>query len=201
MSIEDDWPRGPYLLVRVTRDRERHQAALRRIYPYRLRTATVQYSGVELDALQDRIAADREALEAEGFDVRSLSIDIEANGVHVQMVSTRADHQAYFHARYGPAVTTFATREDTRPDCAKLDRVRVSSTGRSLRLDWFHGRSDDLERVELTEHDNRVEVGIVLRVDAFFAPRRRAAGAHARAAQQAARRPPRDRRRHRTRLP
>jgi hypothetical protein len=168
VSIEDDWPTGPYLLVRVTRDRERHQTALRRIYPYRLRTATVQYSREELAAVQDRISADDDALEAEGFDVRGLGIDIDRNRVRVDMVSARADHAAYFQARYGPAVTTFATAEPTRLECAKLQRVRVSSTGRSLRLDFVYSSGDAFERVELVEHDDRVEIGIVLRVDAFF---------------------------------
>jgi hypothetical protein len=30
-SIEDDWPRGPYILVRLTRDRAKHTRALRRL--------------------------------------------------------------------------------------------------------------------------------------------------------------------------
>jgi hypothetical protein len=47
--------------------------------------------------------------------------------------SARADHEAYFQARYGPAVTTFATAEATQLACTKLRRVRASSTGRSLR--------------------------------------------------------------------
>jgi hypothetical protein len=168
VSIEDDWPEGPYLLVRVTRDRERHQAALRRIYPYRLRTAIVQFSGRELGAVQDRISADADALAAEGFDVRGLWVDTEANRVRVQMVSSRADHQGYFEARYGPAVTTFATAEPTRLVCTKVRRLRVSSTGRSLRVHFIHSRGETLERVELAEHDDRVEIGVVLRVDAFF---------------------------------
>jgi hypothetical protein len=170
MSIEDDWPKGPYLLVRVTRDPERHQAALRRIYPYRLRTTAVQYPGVDLLALQDRIADDQDALEAEGFDIRSLGVDIEANRVAVQMVSARADHQAYFHARYGPAVVTFATPEDARNACQRLDSVRVSSTGRSLLLRWTYSSGEALETVELTEHADRVEVGIVQRTPFFGGP-------------------------------
>lgn len=31
LSVEDDWPRGPYLLQRLTRDRARHTAALKRL--------------------------------------------------------------------------------------------------------------------------------------------------------------------------
>jgi hypothetical protein len=170
VSIEDDWPKGPYLLVRVTRDPERHQAALRRIYPHRLRTIAVQYSGAELLALQDRISDELDALEAEGFDIFSFGVDIEANRVVVQMVSARADHQASFQARYGPAVATFATPEDTRLDCARMDDVRVSSTGRSLVLLWTYSSGEALETVELTEHPNRVEVGIVQRVPFFGGP-------------------------------
>jgi hypothetical protein len=164
-SIEDDWPRGPYLLIQVTRDRARHDAAMKRIYPHRLRTELVQYAHADLRALQDRISADRELLEAEGFDVRILGVDTEANRVRVHMVSARADHEAYFQARYGPAVSTFATAEATRLACTKVRRVRVSSTGRSLRLDFI---GDDLDHLELTEHDDRVEIGIVLREDVFF---------------------------------
>ena len=170
VSIEDDWPKGPYLLVRVTRDRERHQAALRRIYPHRLRTVAVRYSGVALLALQDRISADLEALEAEGFDIRSHGLDIEANRVRVQMVSARTDHQQVFADRYGPAVETFATADDTRLECADLDGVRVSSTGRSLVLRWTYSSGEALEAVELTEHPDRVEVGIVQRVPFFGGP-------------------------------
>jgi hypothetical protein len=168
VAIEDDWPRGPYLLVRVTRDRERHQAALRRIYPHRLRTALVRFSGVELMAVQDRISADDDALAAEGFDVRGLGPDLDLNRVMVQMVSARTDHEAYFQARYGPAVATYAVAEPTRLDCTKVVRLRVSSTGRSLVLDWLYSLGDDFERVELVEHEDRVEVGVVLRVDAYF---------------------------------
>ncbi len=168
LSIEDDWPRRPYLQVRLTREQALHAAALRRIYRHRLRTVAVRFSEADLRALQDRISADGDALEAEGFDVRGLWVDGDDNRVMVQMVSARTDHEAYFQARYGPAVTTFATAEATRLECTKLQRVRVSSTGRSLRLDWFYSRGDAFEGVELVEHDDRVEIGIVLRVDFFF---------------------------------
>lgn len=168
ISIEDDWPRRPYLQVRVTRDPERHEQALRLRYRYRLETVPVQQPDAALRALQDRISADRDALEAEGFVIRLLGVDDETNRVVVHLITRRGDHQQVFQQRYGPQVSTFAVPEPTRLDCAKLDRVRVSSTGRSLRLDWFHGRGETLEGVELAEHDDRVEIGIVLRVDAFF---------------------------------
>jgi hypothetical protein len=168
VSIEDDWPAGPYLQVRLTRDQELHEAALKRLYRHRLRIVPVEFAYDDLRALQDRISADDDQLEAEGFDIRILGVDSDANRVRVQMVSARADHQEYFRARYGPAVTTFARVEPTQLTCTAVRRVRVSSTGRSLRLDFIHNSSSAFERVELTEYDDRVVVGIVLRTDAFF---------------------------------
>jgi hypothetical protein len=168
LSIEDDWPRRPYLQVLVTRDPERHERALRRRYRYRLEVVAVQFPTAELRALEERIAADSEALAAEGFDVQFAVI--EDDRVYVHMITTRTDHQAYFHARYGPAVTTFAVPDDERLECARLDAVRASSTGRSLLLRWTHSSGEKLETVELTEHADRVEVGIVQRVPSFGGP-------------------------------
>jgi hypothetical protein len=167
-SIEDDWPARPYLLIRLTRDREAHERALRRIYPHRLRTLVVTYPEAYLREVADAI--DPDALEAEGFDVSSWGPDISLNRVFVQMISARADHQAYFRARYGPAVTTFAAPEATRLNCTRLRRARVSSTGRSLVLHWVHSSGDAFETVEVTEHHDRVEFGIVLRVPYFGGP-------------------------------
>jgi hypothetical protein len=168
LSIEDDWPRRPYLQVLVTRDPEVHEQALRRRYRYRLEAVAVQFPAAELRAIEEQIAADDQALAAEGFDVQFAVI--EDNRVFVQMISTRTDHQAYFHARYGPSVTTFATADDERLDCARLDGVRVSSTGRSLVLLWTHSSGEELETVELTEHPDRVEAGVVQRVPYFGGP-------------------------------
>jgi hypothetical protein len=168
LSIADDWPRRPYLRVLVTRDPEVHERALRRRYRYRLEVVAVQYPSAELRAIEERIAADDEALTADGFDVQSSLI--EDNRIYVQMFSTRTDHQAYFEARYGPSVTTFAAPDDERLECAKLDGYRVSSTGQSLVLLWTYSSGEELETVELTEHADRVEIGIVQRVPYFGGP-------------------------------
>lgn len=168
LSIEDDWPEGAYLQVRLTRDRARHTPALKRRYRYRLRTVLVSYSESELEAVQDRISADDDALAAEGFDVRGSGVDPKSNRVLVQMVSARSDHQQVFAERYGPAVETFATPSDTRLDCARLDSYRAS--GNSLVLRWTYSSGEALETVELTEHPDRVEVGIVQRVPFFGGP-------------------------------
>jgi hypothetical protein len=168
LSIEDDWPRRPYLQVLVTRDPERHERALRRRYRYRLEAVAVQYPAAELRAIEEQIAADDEALTAEGFDVQSAVV--EDNRVFVQMVSAHPDHQQVFTERYGPAVVTFAAPDDERTACDELDAVRVSSTGRSLVLLWTFSSGEELSHVELTEHPDRVEVGIVQRVPYFGGP-------------------------------
>jgi hypothetical protein len=170
LSIEDEWPEGPYLQVRVTRDVATHAPALRRRYRHRLKVVAVQFPSAELQAVRDRISADWEALEAEGFDIQGLGVDPEANRVDVAMITARTDHQQVFAERYGPAVETFATPEDTRLACEELDGYRVSSSGRSLVLLWTYSSGDELATVELTEHPDRVEVGIVQRVPFFGGP-------------------------------
>ena len=67
ISIEDAWPRDPYILVRVTRDRLKHQRAIRRLalHPRRCARRLVELSERALGRLQDRI--DWEAAERDGF--------------------------------------------------------------------------------------------------------------------------------------
>lgn len=48
--------------------------------------------------------------------------------------------------------------------------MRVSSTGRSLVLRWIYSSGEAFETVEVTEHDDRLEIGIVLRVPYFGGP-------------------------------
>jgi hypothetical protein len=163
-SIEDDWPRGPYLLVRLTRDQALHEAELKRIYRYpeNLRTALVPYSERYLRDVQD--ALDWDAAEADGFDIRGTSVDIDYHRVAVDLVTARTDHARYFAERYGPAVVTrVIATEPTYLSCAQTRGYRLSPGGRSLRLLYFSGGSGRFERVELTERGGRVDVGIVER--------------------------------------
>ena len=53
LSIEDDWPREPYLLARFTKDVARHLAALKRVpIPDNLRAKRVRYSERALDRVR-----------------------------------------------------------------------------------------------------------------------------------------------------
>jgi hypothetical protein len=161
-SIEDDWPRGPYLLVRLTRDQALHEAALKRIYRYpdNLRTVAVQHSERELRHVQDSI--DFDAHGADGFFLVSTSVDIDLNRVVVGLITGRTDHAAYFAQRYGPLVVTrVIATERTRLECRRSVGYRLSRSGRSLRVLYFSGGGARFERLELDEGRRRVAVGVV----------------------------------------
>jgi hypothetical protein len=161
VSIEDGWPGKPYWLVRVTADATRHRAAMRKLSRFPVRVRRVAHSERSLRRLQDSI--DFDAPAADGFQVSSTSVDIERNAVAIELITDRKDHREYFRARYGRLVRTFviATRA-TELACSKASAYQPVSGG--LRLHWITGGGAELERVEVTEHPGRVEVGIVERI-------------------------------------
>jgi alpha-lytic protease prodomain-containing protein len=166
ISVEDDWPRGPYLLVRLTRDRAAHEANLKRLarFPRNLRTVEVRYSERQLRRVADRIDPDLDELKAEGFDVASWGLDISTNSVVVDLITTRTDHAEYFAARYGPVTTEVIATEPTFAQCVDAGRYEIADGGSTLVLHW--GSSGDAEPggVELREYPDRVEVGVVERL-------------------------------------
>ena len=161
-SIEDDWPRGPYILVRLTRDRAKHTRALRRLarFPRRLRTVRVAVSYRTLRRIQRRI--DFDAHEPDGFHVESTTIYTETNNVVIGLITKRTDHAEYFRARYGPhVVTQVIATELTSPECAPLVDFRVSADGMAITVRYATGGGATFDRYELVEYDDRVEIGIV----------------------------------------
>jgi hypothetical protein len=70
----------------------------------------------------------------------------------------------YFALRYGPVTTEVIATEPTSLECAEAGRYRISSTGRGLLLRWQSRDIETFERVDVVEHADRVEVGIVERV-------------------------------------
>lgn len=162
VSIEDDWPRGPYVLVRLTRGRAKHTRALKALarFPRNLRTVRVRISERALRRIQDRI--DFDAHEADGFHLRSSSVDIYTGTVTIGLITKRADHAEYFRARYGPHVRTFVIHTElTSPECAKIVGYRPAPDGLSLELTYESGGGATFDRVELVEYDDRVEIGVV----------------------------------------
>ena len=134
VSVEDDWPREPYLLVRVTRDADRYERLLRRLarFPRNLRTKRVARSERSLRRIQDRI--DFRAHEPDGFHVSSVGVAIDRNRVLIRLITRRTDAEAYFRAHYGPSVTTdVIATELTRPACAGLFGYRPAPDGRASR--------------------------------------------------------------------
>lgn len=83
-----------------------HLDALRKLFPYpsKLRTFVARYTRTELLELQDRVAGDFEALEAEGLDVRTVSVDVEGNRVEVGVPAPTQLLADRLARRYGPAI-------------------------------------------------------------------------------------------------
>jgi hypothetical protein len=161
VSLEDGWPGRPYWLARVTEDVGAHRIALRELSRFPVRVRKVAHSERALRQLQASISFD--AHEADGFDVRTTGVDIDRNVVTVGLITDRKDHRAYFRARYGPLVRTLviATRS-TALACSQSSAYEPVTGG--LRLHWVTGGGAELERVEVTEHPGRVEVGVVERI-------------------------------------
>ena len=121
LSVEDDWPREPYLLARFTRDVSRHLAALKQRSPDAGQPARQARHLQPAGALtaQDRVGRDDDALEAAGFHVQSTGHDISRNVVVVDLATRRTDAQAYFAQRYGRRVKPVVRAKDpTVVECA-----------------------------------------------------------------------------------
>ena len=152
LSVEDDWPREPYLLARFTRDvaapSRRAQAALARC-PDNLRAKRVTYSQQALSRAQDRVGRDDDALEAAGFHVQSTGHDISRNVVVVDLATRRTDAQAYFAQRYGRRVKPVVRAKDpTVVECATAVTFERSPAPRTLTIGYDSGGGATFERLE-----------------------------------------------------
>jgi hypothetical protein len=160
-SIEDGWPGDPYILVRLTRDRAKHQRALRRLarFPRQLQTKRVPLSERDLTRIQDRI--DFKAAERDGFDVVSTAPDIDRSAVTIELITARTDHLAYFRERYGRhVVTEVVATERYSPACAVINEYAVD--GARLDIGWESGGDVRFDHIEVVEYDDRVEIGVVV---------------------------------------
>ena len=99
VSIRDDWPREPYILVHLTRDRAAHEANLKRLvrFPGNLRTDQVLYSERQLDELANRIGDDAEELETAGFYLEDWYGDGDTGTAYVGL-----DHRPHRRRRVLP---------------------------------------------------------------------------------------------------
>lgn len=163
ISIEDAWPRDPYLLVRLTRDRARHTRALRRIssQPRRLRTKRVALSERALGRLQDRIAF-RDA-ERDGFFIATTAPNIDTTTVDVEVITKRADATEYFRARYGPHVRAkVIATELYHLACTSIYDYRTGPDPAQLTIGWEAGGGARFDHVQVAESEDRVVLGVVV---------------------------------------
>jgi hypothetical protein len=163
VSIEDDWPREPYILVRFTRDVATHLAALKHVarFPENLRAKRIRYSERDRDRVDRRIEADHRALLRAGFFVVS-TLPEGALRIEIAVVTRRRDYQAFFAARYGPMVKVrFAGTHRTLLKCARAETYTVSPDGLTLTAHWGASGSATPERIEPAESADRVELGVV----------------------------------------
>jgi hypothetical protein len=164
LSIEDDWPRRPYLGVRLTRDLARHARALDALLDVEVRVIHVQRSLRALTRLQDRVFASRDALRPAGIAIVGVGADIRRNRVGVEVITARRDAQAVLARRFGPAVhvTVVATSPD-RLVCVPLHSFAPAPDGRSLVVRYTSSPSSAFERPFVAETAGTVRVGVIER--------------------------------------
>jgi hypothetical protein len=160
LSTEDDFPRGAYVLVRVTRPlRARERAAVAAV-ARRVRTRRVRFSERRLRAAADSLDAD--ALARAGVQLQGWGVDTDRNAVEVEYSSDRPDAEDLIRAgRREPFV--FARVPALSPTCTAPDAVAVAADRRTLTLRYTTSGSIDpaLARVQVAERADRVEVVVV----------------------------------------
>jgi hypothetical protein len=161
-SVGDDYPRRPYLQIRVTRDVARHRAAIRRLYRPRFEIKRVAFSKPELTRIYRSI--DGKALEAEGIHL--LDKGQRADGIELSVATTRKDVRAVVRRLYGPAVTVDV--EGPTPtffSCTSPERYELEPDGRTLRVHFTHSSSIRPKEVEVVESAGEVRLGVVYESD------------------------------------
>jgi hypothetical protein len=112
------------------------------------------------DAVRERIFAELDELAAEGFHVKTGSID--GGRVRIELITERDDHGQYFRERYGPVDTEVIATELESIERTAARGYRAD--GPSLTLFYDTGGGARLERVDVEEGADRVDVAIVQRV-------------------------------------
>ncbi|MBE2319690.1 hypothetical protein DVA67_027220 [Solirubrobacter sp. CPCC 204708] len=171
ISVEDDWPREPYLLIRFTRNVEGYLAGLKRVarFPDNLRAKRVRFSERELDRLRDRVHEDSRRLRKAGFHIQGSSYDTDKGVAEIELVTKRTDAKTYFRKRYGARVKPIVTdTETTALECGNPTSYRIAPDGGSIVVRYETGGGAVYERTELVEHADRIEIGIVERAPTGF---------------------------------
>jgi hypothetical protein len=161
LSIEDDYPNSPYLLIRFTGDLERHRQAIAGLYRLRFIVRQSDFTGRELERVYEAIEPG--ALRREG--IQAVSWGIEGDRVRLDVTTPRPDAKEVVARLYGPAVAvTVLGPTRTFLACNSPETYRLGGDGRTLTLTFFHSGSIDPRRVELVERAGEVRVGVVIEV-------------------------------------
>jgi hypothetical protein len=160
-SIEDDYPRSPYILLRFTKDLARHRRAIAKRFALRFVIRRSRYTERELGRIQDSI--DWDALEREGIDV--VSSGTTTNRVELEVTTMRTDAQEVVRRLYGPAVRVIVIASTrTFLTCSSPETYRVSEDGRTIEVTYVDSGSVDPLHVEVVESATEVRLGIVSEV-------------------------------------
>ncbi len=165
ISIEDDWPREPYMAVRFKRNVAQHRRALRPLvrFPDNLRVIRTRFSEQDLKRLTEEIWRDRAKLRRAGFTLSGTGIG--SNRAQVDVITKRTDAAAYFRKHYGAGVKVeVSAAEEHVLECSPSGTYEIAPDGMSLTVHWESGGSNKLERIEVTEFPDRVEIGVVEKV-------------------------------------
>ncbi len=162
-SIEDDYPRSPYMLIHFTRDLARQRRAIAKRFPLRFVVHRVRYTQRELFRIQDSI--DFDELEREGIHFVSSVPEPERSRVRLEVTTARSDVREVVRRLYGPAV--FVRVIATTPTylaCSSPETYSVSEDGRTLDVSYIDSGSVTPRYVEIVETPTEVRVGIVTEV-------------------------------------
>jgi hypothetical protein len=163
-AFADDWPRGPYLAVYVTRDAKRIRSAIDKRAGYPFRVVRVEKSFRELERQEERI--DARTLERLGIGVEETWIEPRRNRVEVTVSASRPDAAALVRARYGSdlAVTVVPPPPPFTERCVRVHTYRLSPDGLRLTVPYDTDSWNSLARVFVAETAEAVTVGPIVRI-------------------------------------
>jgi hypothetical protein len=165
VSIEDDYPRAPYLLVRIKNHVARHRAAIDRRFALRFEVKPVAHSERDLRRIQRSI--DWDELGAQGIEVVSTGLDGDRVLLHV--TTQREDAAAVVRGLYGRAVKlTVLGPTPTHLACSAPRRYRVDPDGRTITASYVHSGSIEPRHIEVIESATEVQLGMVSEVPYGF---------------------------------
>lgn len=123
-----DQRRGGRVMVGFTRNLVQHRARLKRLFPFKqsLELFAARFSLRELQAIERRVIARREAARRRGLEISMVAISVPKNTVEVWLSESSRDATPRLRALFGPAVVArraggSVTDPETARHAAKYD--------------------------------------------------------------------------------